>query len=82
MPDWVPPALVLQLPLVAVVAYGFISGQVRRAGEVVDWQKLYHQERADRLAAEARVAIATAEIKEVIAGVAELTKEVVRHAPR
>jgi len=82
MPDWIPPALLLQLPLVAVVAYAFVSGRVRRAGEVIDWQTLYQQERSDRIAAEARLAAATSEIKEVVAGVQELTKEVVRNAPR
>jgi len=82
MPDWVPPALVLQLPLVGVVAYAFVSRRVRSSGEVEDWQKLYQQERADRIAAELRLAAATGEIKDVVAGVAELTKEVVRHAPR
>jgi hypothetical protein len=81
MPEWALP-VVTQLPLVAVVAYGFLTGRVRRSGEVDDWQRLYRQEREDRIAAENRLAVATAEIKEVVAGVAELTKEVVRNAPR
>jgi len=81
MPEWAVPVL-SQLPLVAVVAYGFLTRRVRSAGEVADWQALYRQERSDRLAAEARLAAATSEIKEVVAGVQELTKEVVRNAPR
>lgn len=81
MPDWLPP-LIAQLPLVAAVAYGFITGRVRRASEVEDWQKLYTQERLDRAAAEQRLATVTSEITQIVAGVQELTKEVIRNAPR
>ena len=66
----------------AVVTYGFLTRRVRSRGEVEDWQKLYHQERTDRIAAEERLASVTVEIREVTAGVAELTKEVIRHGVR
>lgn len=81
MPDWLL-SLATQIPLVAAVAYGFLSRRARTAGEVEDWQKLYHQERADRIAANDRLATAIGEIQEVVRGVEELTKEVIRSAPR
>lgn len=51
MPPELLGALVLQLPLVAVVAYGFLSRRVRSAGEIQDVEKAYAAERERLLAA-------------------------------
>jgi hypothetical protein len=48
VPPEVLAALVLQLPLVAVVAYGFLSRRVRSAGEIEDVRRAAQDER-DRL---------------------------------
>lgn len=52
------------------------------AAQIEDWRSLYNQERADRIAADARLAAAVSEIKDAAARVDELTKEVIRHGPR
>jgi hypothetical protein len=99
MPEWVVPIL-FQIPLVAVVAWAFVTGAVhsdnelkrresdhdaemkRRVGsfqeQIADWRTLYQQERVDRLAADARLVIAVAEIKDATDRVEDLTKEVIR----
>lgn len=102
MPPEVIAALILQIPLVAVVAWAFTTGKVHSHAElqrreadhqaelkrrsdilgaqISDWRGLHSQERVDRIAADARLTIATSELKEVTARVEELTKEVIRSA--
>ena len=96
MPEWVLP-LLIQLPLVAVVAWYFRSEHNRQKSEyeselkrrtealnvqLDDWRKLHAQERIDRLAADARLNTALLEIKDTAARVDDLTKEVIRHGNR
>lgn len=82
-------ALVLQFPLVAVVAWAFVTGKVHSPAEMArvvkdlmaqigDWRALYQQERSDRIEADRRLTAATSELKEVTTRVEELTKEVIR----
>lgn len=52
------------------------------SNQINDWRTLYSQERADRIAADTRLAAAVAEIKDAASRVEELTKEVIRHGPR
>lgn len=99
MPDWALP-VILQIPLVAVVAWAFVTGAVHSDNElrrrelehdaelkrrsdtlnaqIKDWRDLYNQERMDRIAADARLAVAVSEIKDATARVEDLTKEVIR----
>ena len=97
MPDLPPWALALQIPLVIAVAWYFDREHRKQQAEhqaelkrrtdtltsqINDWRTLYSQERADRLAADARLASAVREIKDAADRVDELTKEVIRHGPR
>ena len=99
MPEWTLP-VIMQIPLVAVVAWAFVTGAVhsdnelkRREAEheaelkrrhdtlsaqIQDWRTLYDQERKDRIAADARLAVAVSEIKDATARIEDLTKEVIR----
>lgn len=95
-PEWVLPTL-LQLPLVLAVAWYFDREHRKQEAEhevelkrrtdtlnaqIEDWRQLHSQERADRIAADARLSVAVSEIKDAAARVEELTKEVIRHGPR
>ena len=46
--------------------------------QIAEWRRLYDQERTDRLAANERLAHAVDSIKDVVSGVDELTREVIR----
>ena len=50
MPEWLGP-LLAQTPLVAVVAYGFLSRKVRSSGEIEDLKKAADAERERLLTA-------------------------------
>jgi len=100
LPSWVLPSIIAQIPLVAVVVYGYSKGWVHsdaevnriktdhvaeikrrdleHANQIADWKRLYEQERNDRLAANDRLAHAISTIKDVVSGIDELTREVIR----
>ena len=82
-------AIAAQIPLVAVVAWAFTTGRVHSDAEVKnwharanEWKQLYEQERRDRIDAVVRLSAATASVKEVTAGVEDLTREVIRASSR
>jgi uncharacterized protein (DUF934 family) len=50
--------------------------------QVSDWRALYDQERADRIAVSERLATVIEGIKDIVDGVDELTKEVIRVSRR
>lgn len=96
MPDWVLPT-VLQLPLVIGVAYYFDRREkklhaehqaelVRRVEakdeQVAEWKRLHEQERRERVEAQRAMAATTAEVRGVLDALQDLTKEVVRNAPK
>lgn len=81
MPEWLP-GLIAQIPLVAAVAWGFLSRKLRTDGEVREAQAREAIERADRKEAERHLQESTQLMRDVLAEVQELTKEVIRHGPR
>ena len=91
MPDWAIAALVVQMPLVAVVAWAFLSGAVhtdaeikgaleRKDQQIAEWKALHEQERRERLEAQRQMAETTDEIRGVLDALNDLTKEVIRGA--
>ncbi len=85
MPDWAM-AVVLQIPLVSVVAWAFVSGKIhtdaelkRRESEIAEWKTLFERERIDRNEAAKRLADGTEAIRDVMDKVEGLTREVIRN---
>ena len=86
-------AVALQIPLVAAVTFAFLSGSIHTDAELkrreldhtkalTDWKNLYERERTDRMEAAKRLAEGTETIRDVMARVDDLTREVIRNGPR
>lgn len=92
VPDWAG-AVILQIPLVAAVAYGFLSRKLRASGEVDDLQARHireidylearrAEERDGRIAAERRVSELTERWDRALDLLAGIEKELIRGAGR
>lgn len=92
--DWLLP-LIVQLPLVAVVAWYFDrrekklqadhQAELKRRTDTLttradDWHSLHDQERDERLEAQRQLVAVTGEVRGVLEALQDLTKEVIRNA--
>lgn len=90
MPDWVL-GLLVQIPLVGAVAYGFLSRRIRTDGEFTDLEARHsaevtrlveqrREEREGRIAAERRVADLTERWERALDTLGRIERELIRAA--
>lgn len=88
MPEWLP-GLIVQIPLVAAVAYGFLSRNLRTEGEIIDLEARHQresdylearraEERDGRVAAERRVSELTERWDRALDLLAGIERELIR----